>query len=195
MRRGAGWPTRATTRRWAPGRWREPSRSTSSGRWPKSCCSAAWRTAVTCVSRLPRMARSWRCIASRRRYRPYPRRGLAAAVDDAALGQVVGGHFHGDRIAGEDANVVFAHLARDVRGHDVAVLQLHPKSRIRQGLDDLAFHLDRIFFGHTSLSDVAGANWSTKVASKAICAHRALLRRAAATAGPAARAAAAGTAR
>jgi hypothetical protein len=31
------------------------------------------------------------------------------------------------------------------------ILQLHPESRVRQGLDDLAFHLDRVFFGHTGL--------------------------------------------
>ncbi len=36
---------------------------------------------------------------------------LAAAVDDAALGQVVGRHFDRDLVAGEDSNVVFAHLA------------------------------------------------------------------------------------
>ena len=42
---------RATTRRWARARWRASSRSTSSGRWPRSCCSGASRTAVTCTCR------------------------------------------------------------------------------------------------------------------------------------------------
>src|SRR6267143_5231594 len=93
----------------------------------------------------------------------------AAAIDDASLGQVVGGHLHGDRIAGQDADVVFAHLAGDVRGHDVAILQFHPESRIGQGLDDLAFHLDRVFFGHSALNGFGGANWSTKRAPVAIC--------------------------
>ncbi len=36
----------------------------------------------------------------------------AAAIDDAALGQVVRRHFHGDGVACEDADVVLAHLAR-----------------------------------------------------------------------------------
>ena len=42
---------RATTRRWARGRWRASSRSTSSARWPKSCCSAGSRAAATCGCR------------------------------------------------------------------------------------------------------------------------------------------------
>ena len=36
----------------------------------------------------------------------------AAAVDDAALGQIVRRHLDGDLVAGEDADVVFAHLSR-----------------------------------------------------------------------------------
>jgi hypothetical protein len=38
----------------------------------------------------------------------------------------------------------------------VAILQLHPESRVGQRLDDLAFHLYRIFFGHTALNDFTG---------------------------------------
>ena len=60
-----------------------------------------------------------------------PRRACAAgsrlfarAVGDATLGQVVGRQFHLDLVAGEDADVVLAHLAGDMGGHDVTVLQL-----------------------------------------------------------------------
>src|SRR2546423_15214110 len=35
-----------------------------------------------------------------------------------------------------------------MRGHHVTVLELHAERRIRQGLHDLAFHLQCIFFGH-----------------------------------------------
>ena len=73
---------------------------------------------------------------------------LSAAVDDAALGQVVRRHLDGDLVAGEDADVVLAHLSGDVRGHDVTGLQLHAESSVRQSLDDFAFHLNRIFFRH-----------------------------------------------
>src|SRR5438270_12544740 len=89
----------------------------------------------------------------------------AAAIDDAALGQVVGSHLHRHRITGEDADVVLAHLARDVGGDYVAVLQLHPESRIGQGLDDLAFHLDRVFFGHIALNGFRGRELEHKARS------------------------------
>src|SRR5580700_335794 len=162
MRRAAGSPRTAMIRRWVRGRWRAPSRSTSSARSPRSCCSAAWPAAVTWACRCPRTARRSSSASSPRRYRRYPRkRRSAAAVDDAALGQIVRGHFHGDGVSGEDADVVLAHLAGDMRGHHVAILQLHPKGRVGQGLDDLTFHLDRIFFGHSALNGLRGANWST----------------------------------
>jgi ATP-dependent Clp protease ATP-binding subunit ClpA len=46
MPRAAGSPSAATTRRWARGRWRASSRSSSSGRSPRSCCSASSSTAA-----------------------------------------------------------------------------------------------------------------------------------------------------
>src|SRR5262250_3154147 len=95
--------------------------------------------------------------------------GLTAAIDDAALGEVVRSHLHGDGIAGQDAYVVLTHLARDVRSHDVAILQLHPESRVGQGLDDLTFHLNRVFFGHTALNGFAGRELEHKRAALAIC--------------------------
>ena len=75
-------------------------------------------------------------------------RGSAAAIDDSALRQVVGSHLHGDLVSGQDTDVVLTHLSGDVRGHDVTGLELHAESSVRQGLDDFAFHLDRIFFRH-----------------------------------------------
>ena len=72
----------------------------------------------------------------------------AAAVDDAALGQIVGRHLDGDLVAGEDADVVLAHFPGDVRSHNVPGFELHPERCVRQSLDDFAFHLNRIFFRH-----------------------------------------------
>ena len=62
----------------------------------------------------------------------------------------------GHRVAGQDANVVFTHLAGDVCRHHVAILELYPERRVGQGLDDLTFHLNGIFFGHTALNDLTG---------------------------------------
>src|ERR1700722_10588218 len=45
-----------------------------------------------------------------------------------------------------------------MRGHDVTVLQLHAKGGVRQGLDDLTFHLNGVFFGHAALRGLRGAN-------------------------------------
>src|SRR5579863_9379731 len=49
-----------------------------------------------------------------------------------------------------------------MRGHEMAVLQLHAKSGVGQGLDDLTFHLDGVFFGHAALRNLGGANLRIK---------------------------------
>jgi len=77
--------------------------------------------------------------------------GSALAVDDAAFGQIVGGHLHLHLVAGEDADVVLAHLAGDVCRDHVAVLQLHPEHGVGEGLLHHAFHFDYIFFCHKPL--------------------------------------------
>src|SRR5690606_6646233 len=72
-------------------------------------------------------------------------RQLPAAVDDAALAQIVGSQLDGDTVAGQDANVVLTHLAGDVRSHDVTVLQPDAKRRVGERLDHDAFHLQCFF--------------------------------------------------
>src|SRR5215469_17584485 len=81
----------------------------------------------------------------------------ATAKDDAALAQVVGRQFHGYGVTGQDADVVLAHLAGDMGRHHMAISQFYPESRVGQGLGDLAFHLDRIFFGHGACIALRGA--------------------------------------
>jgi hypothetical protein len=49
----------------------------------------------------------------------------------------------------------------------MAVLQLHPKGRIGQGLDDLTFHLNRVFFGHAALRGLTGREFCIKAAGNA----------------------------
>ena len=126
--RGAGSPSVATTRRWARARWRGCCRSTSSARWRRSCCSASWRAAATSSSGW-RPAATASCSTSDRSSRPScsgrneEGESHARAVDDAALGEVVGRQFDRHRIAGQDPDVVLAHLARDVGGDHVIVLR------------------------------------------------------------------------
>ena len=77
---------------------------------------------------------------------------LAGAEGDAPFGKVVWRELNGDAVAGEDADVMFAHLARDVRGHDVTVVELNAEQGIGQGLDDRPLHLDVFFFRHARVS-------------------------------------------
>ncbi len=61
--------------------------------------------------------------------------------------EVVGSEFNLDTVAREDADVVHAHFAADVREHLGAVLQLHTKHGVGERLDDGALEDDRIFLG------------------------------------------------
>ena len=83
------------------------------------------------------------------------RRRAAAAGDvaerDAALGQVVGRHFQRHVVAGDDADVVLAHLAAGVADHLVAVLERHAKTRVGQHFVHVPLHLDQFFLGHVCL--------------------------------------------
>src|SRR6516164_710031 len=61
---------------------------------------------------------------------------------DASTTQIVRGQFNGHLVAGEDADVVHAHLAGNVTEHDVPVFQLHSKRSVRKILQNLALHLN-----------------------------------------------------
>jgi hypothetical protein len=56
--------------------------------------------------------------------------------------EVVGGQLDDHPVAGEDADVVHAHLPGDVRQDAVAVGQLHPEHGVREGFDDGPLDLD-----------------------------------------------------
>src|SRR5947207_14699276 len=74
--------------------------------------------------------------------------GLSSvSVRNPSSGEVVGRELDLDLVAGEDANVVLAHLPGD-RGQDSLVhpVDLHPEHRAWERLDDLALHLDFLFF-------------------------------------------------
>src|ERR1700751_4181447 len=73
-----------------------------------------------------------------------PARSLVS-VGDPTPAEVVGSELHLDAIAGQDADVVHAHLPRDVSQHLVPVLELHSEHGIGQRLDDCALEHDRVF--------------------------------------------------
>src|SRR5947209_4385261 len=77
-----------------------------------------------------------------------------AAEGDAALVQIVGGDRHGDDVAGQDADEVFAHLAGNMRDDLVSVVELDAELRVGKGLHHFALNEKWFFFGHTRSSSI-----------------------------------------
>jgi len=73
---------------------------------------------------------------------------LTGTVGDAALGQIVRGHFHGDLVTGKNADIVFPHFARDMGGNYMSILQFDAKHGIGQGLDNGTLKFYVVFFCH-----------------------------------------------
>src|SRR5450755_1681370 len=74
---------------------------------------------------------------------------LLVAVNDAAAGQVVRAEFDDDPVTRQDADVVHAHLAADVREYLVTVSELDPEHGVRERFDNLALDLDGpVFLRH-----------------------------------------------
>src|SRR5690606_10652995 len=55
-------------------------------------------------------------------------------------------------VAGQNADEVHAHLARDVSQHFVPVLQFDAKHRVGQWLDHRSFDLDDVFLAHRTFN-------------------------------------------
>jgi hypothetical protein len=64
---------------------------------------------------------------------------------DSAAGEVVGRELYLHAIAGENADVVLAHLPGDASEDVVTVVELYPEHRAGERLDDFAFDLDLLF--------------------------------------------------
>src|SRR5262245_1248422 len=69
---------------------------------------------------------------------------LLEPVRDPAPREVVGGQLDLDPVAGQDPDEIHPHLAGDVGQHAMAVFELDPEHRIRQGLDYCPLDLDRV---------------------------------------------------
>ena len=72
---------------------------------------------------------------------------LTSTIGNATFRQIVGCELHRDFVTGENADIVFAHLAGNMGGHHMTIFQLDPKHSIRKGLHDSSFHLNMVFFG------------------------------------------------
>ena len=69
------------------------------------------------------------------------------AERNATLGQVVRGHLERDFVAGEDADVVFAHFPGGISDHVVTIVQRYAKTRIRQDFVNGTVHFNEFFLG------------------------------------------------
>jgi hypothetical protein len=77
---------------------------------------------------------------------PAAAKSLPLAEGDTALGQIVGREFDPDFVAGDNANKVFAHPARDVGGHNMSALDFHAESSICECLSYDPFNFKGFFF-------------------------------------------------
>src|SRR2546421_1057887 len=79
---------------------------------------------------------------------------LFVAEGNPAARQVVGGELDPNPVADQDPDVELAHLPRGIRQDRLSGLELHLEHRVRQRLDHLGVHLDRLFFAGGGLLDL-----------------------------------------
>src|SRR5262245_11983093 len=147
-RRHAPWAAkRSGTNRWPPAPWRRPiCAHTGEGR-------SSAESALGWAARRPGIDR-----------RPH----VLVAEVDTTLVQVVGRHFHGHAIAGQDTDAVLFHAPGGVGDDFMPVIELHATARVRQHLRDHTFELQHLFLGH-AVSLLATAHF-------AACGARSLVR-------------------
>jgi hypothetical protein len=63
-------------------------------------------------------------------------------VGNPSFSQVIWGEFYFDAIAGQNFDVVPTDLARDVRKHVEAIVEVHAEHGVRQGIYNGSFHLN-----------------------------------------------------
>src|SRR6516165_1226138 len=87
-------------------------------------------------------------------------------VGDPTASEVVGRELHLDLVAGEDADVVLAHLPGDRREDVVTTVELDAEHRARQGLGHLAFDLDLLFLAGQTPPWLLGCTQRTRLAPR-----------------------------
>src|SRR5438552_2479818 len=72
---------------------------------------------------------------------------LSVAVDDPAHRQIVGRELDADPVAGQDSNVIHAHLAANV-GEDfgLVLVEFYAETGVREVFEDGALDLDTLLF-------------------------------------------------
>src|SRR5690606_27730513 len=110
-----------------------------------------------CASRSSRRGLAEARISRNGTGAPRPADGPLEAIVDTSLGQVVGRHLHLDLVAGQHADAVLAHLAGSMGNDDMAVLELHPESRVGKQLGHDTGKFKKLFLGHVCSETIAKA--------------------------------------
>jgi hypothetical protein len=87
---------------------------------------------------------------------------LTMAESDTALGEVVGGKFEGDFVAGQNADAIAAEAAGEVGQNKPFVLKLDTEFTAGEFLDDRTLYFDAVFFTHfysIIVAEPAGSAW------------------------------------
>src|SRR5215475_8138204 len=84
------------------------------------------------------------------------RHGVLVAEIDATLAQIVGSHFHGHPIPGENAYPIFLHLARRIRQRFMAVIELYLEAGVGKQFENNAIEFDQVFFCQCGLLERDG---------------------------------------
>ena len=74
---------------------------------------------------------------------------LLRSPSNAALGQIVGAHLHGDLVTGQDADVVHTQLAGNVSQDNVTITDVHIERGVGQGFGDDALQFNHIVFSQS----------------------------------------------
>src|SRR5215469_3349679 len=76
--------------------------------------------------------------------------GLAEAIGDAPLGEIIRRHLDHDLVTGQHADAVLAHLAGGMGDDFMAVLQKNPEGGVGQEFADRTLEFQQFFLGHSS---------------------------------------------
>ena len=77
------------------------------------------------------------------------------AEGDTALGEVVGGKFEGDFIAGQNADAIAAKAACEVSQDKTFVFKLNTEFTAGEFLDDRTLYFYAVFFTHSCLLTIS----------------------------------------
>lgn len=95
---------------------------------------------------LTRLIPAW--IASAGAGHIHPGRGLFVAIGNAAFGQIVGRHFHGDTVTGQYTDSIPAELSGEMGEHEPFLIQLHTEQATGELLDHSSGNFNTILFTH-----------------------------------------------